>query len=463
MQPARLTPASALAAACAGAAAWCSAGTLAVTDAGVHAGRIGLLVSPWWLPASVAIALALAWLVRLSTDRSRPLFFSAVLVLPWLPVPLPTVLLIWAGPASWFVWAAIGAAMLAAGDAPRVLRDGLRPWLTTPSRAPWAAVVCAFLVYTAAAARLAPLLPGGDEPHYLIIAQSLWRDGDLRIENNHQRGDYLEYFNGTLRPDYLRRGQDGQIYSIHLPGVPALIAPVLAAGGYRLVADHAGPGIGDDDGRSVADDVRPDRQCGGRLVRLGLSGAHRAVPAAGVHRLPRRSGRHRLAAGLRGYRRAAHAPRARRRVVVRRRRASGAAAMVPPALRRAGRRAGTGARGTRRRRPEAVGSARVLLRAPGGQCPRLVRLLRRDLRAARSLDRVRALHADVARTHAGRARRAPVRSAVRPAPERAGVRDRGDRPGAVPASPHEACRRVAHHRRALRDGDGHVPSCGGAG
>ena len=111
----------------------------------------------------------------------------------------------------------------------------VRASLASPARAPWLAFLCAALVYNAAAWRLAPLVPGGDEPHYLIIAQSLWRDGDLRIENNHQRGDYREYFGGELRPDYLKRGADGQIYSIHLPGVPAVIAPVLALGGYGLV------------------------------------------------------------------------------------------------------------------------------------------------------------------------------------------------------------------------------------
>jgi len=235
MQPARLTVTSALAAACAGAAAWCTMGTLTVTEGGVLASRIGLLPPLWWLPAFVAAAVALAWASRLSADRAAPLFFSAILVVPWLPVGLPRPLFAWTGPVAWFVWAAIGCAVLTAGE-PRPDRwPRWRAALTHPARAPWIAFVCAALVYGAAAWRLAPLVPGGDEPHYLVIAQSLWRDGDLRIENNHQRGDYLEYFGGTLRPDYLKRGQDGQIYSIHLPGVPAIIAPVLAAGGYGLV------------------------------------------------------------------------------------------------------------------------------------------------------------------------------------------------------------------------------------
>src|SRR5690606_25722836 len=80
-----------------------------------------------------------------------------------------------------------------------------------------------------------PLFPGGDEPHYLIVAQSLWRDGDLRIENNHQRRDYDEYFHRDLAPHYLTRGVDREIYSVHPIGMPVLMVPVYAAGGYELV------------------------------------------------------------------------------------------------------------------------------------------------------------------------------------------------------------------------------------
>jgi len=235
MQPARLTPAAALAAACAGAAAWCSMGTLALSDAGTRAVRVGLLPPLWWLAALVAGSVALAWALRLSSDRARPLLFSAVIFLPWLPVRLPAAVLLWAGPLVWLVWAAIAAAALAAGGGPAARFPRARAVMSSPARAPQVAFVCAAMVYMATAWRLAPLVPGGDEPHYLVIAQSVWRDGDLRIENNHQRGDYLEYFGGALRPDYLKRGTDGQIYSIHLPGLPAIIAPVLAMGGYGLV------------------------------------------------------------------------------------------------------------------------------------------------------------------------------------------------------------------------------------
>jgi hypothetical protein len=89
-----------------------------------------------------------------------------------------------------------------------------------------------------AASRLAGtvLFPSGDEPHYLVMAQSLWRDGDLKIENNYARGDYREYFShASLKPDYLTRGVDREIYSIHPVGLPVLMAPVYAVGGYWAV------------------------------------------------------------------------------------------------------------------------------------------------------------------------------------------------------------------------------------
>ena len=80
-----------------------------------------------------------------------------------------------------------------------------------------------------------PLFPSGDEPHYLVITQSLLHDGDLRIEDNHQREEYRAYLNGPLKPDYLTRGDDGQIYSIHPVGLPVLAMPAFALGGYRGV------------------------------------------------------------------------------------------------------------------------------------------------------------------------------------------------------------------------------------
>jgi len=91
------------------------------------------------------------------------------------------------------------------------------------------------VVFALAAWGVSPVLPGGDEPHYLVITQSLLYDGDLQIENNHRRGDYRAYYAAELPPHSIRPGRNGAIYSIHAPGVPALVLPAFAIGGYRGV------------------------------------------------------------------------------------------------------------------------------------------------------------------------------------------------------------------------------------
>ena len=75
--------------------------------------------------------------------------------------------------------------------------------------APHAVTAMALVTALAAAALLVRdgRVPGGDEPHYLIITQSLLSDGDLRIENNHDRGDYFAYVTQELPPDF----QGGQL------------------------------------------------------------------------------------------------------------------------------------------------------------------------------------------------------------------------------------------------------------
>ncbi len=113
----------------------------------------------------------------------------------------------------------------------RVRGHGAYPVIPT-ARAPWLAALLSLLIFGGAWAVARPRLPSGDEPHYLVITQSLLRDGDLRIENNHQAHQYLDYYEGELRPDFRRRGLDRQIYSIHAPGVSGLVAPAFALAGY---------------------------------------------------------------------------------------------------------------------------------------------------------------------------------------------------------------------------------------
>src|SRR5262245_15708773 len=200
--------------------AWLSQGTLAFLGTGHE--RIAVLpvsITAW---LAVAAAGACAWLAR-RTASLAPLALSGLLLLPWLP-GAPPAFQLWAGPVALFVWIAIAVSLVPPAAYGWCLRGSMV-----------SAAVLAAVVYSMAAWQTSSLRPGGDEPHYLIITQSLLADHDLRIENNHRRGDYLSYFRGELRPDFRRRGRNGDIYSIHAPGVPVLIAPAFAVAGYRGV------------------------------------------------------------------------------------------------------------------------------------------------------------------------------------------------------------------------------------
>ena len=77
-----------------------------------------------------------------------------------------------------------------------------------------------------------PAGPQGDEPHYLVMTQSLLRDADLDLQNQFRERQYAAFFAGTLEPHTSPAGPPGRIYSIHTPGLSALLLPAFAAFGY---------------------------------------------------------------------------------------------------------------------------------------------------------------------------------------------------------------------------------------
>ena len=78
--------------------------------------------------------------------------------------------------------------------------------------------------------------PQGDEPHYLMVADSLLRDDDLALEQDYAEGRYRASPTRTLAPHYRVRGRDGAIYSLHAVGLSLLVLPAYALGGYAGVS-----------------------------------------------------------------------------------------------------------------------------------------------------------------------------------------------------------------------------------
>lgn len=74
----------------------------------------------------------------------------------------------------------------------------------------------------------------GDEPHYLLMAQSLWREHDLDLRDNLAREDWREYTPGPITPHYGAPRADGRPFPAHSPGLPLLLAPLYALGGRPL-------------------------------------------------------------------------------------------------------------------------------------------------------------------------------------------------------------------------------------
>src|SRR5712691_9431149 len=154
-----------------GIAVWCAAGRITVATAASPATRLAV-GAPWWIfvIATSAACLVPAW--RRDARLALPALLST---LPWWPLPLPAVLLLWTGPLAWAPILA-SCALAAAGAGSKIARLANR----------WSAIYAAgltLIIVAATAWIAAPQSPQGDEPHYLVTTQSLLKDGDLQVEN----------------------------------------------------------------------------------------------------------------------------------------------------------------------------------------------------------------------------------------------------------------------------------------
>jgi hypothetical protein len=175
-------------------------------------------------PAAVAAAVGGAIVVALLTHRRDAPG-------PCLGLLLPVALLVVGLPLAG-VQALSGpplAALALAGVALVVSRAGWRP-----PRAFFLPLVFGVLVVAAGRSHVR-VGPEGDEPHYLMVADSLLRDEDLSLERDYAEGRYRTFHDAPLAPHYRVRGRNGVIYSLHAVGLSVLILPAWSVGGYAGV------------------------------------------------------------------------------------------------------------------------------------------------------------------------------------------------------------------------------------
>ena len=128
------------------------------------------------------------------------------------------------------LWAGLALAVAIHGFVTQSARPALRP---SPLRL---FAVSAVLLALIGAHYTSRMQATGDEPHYLVMAQSLWREGDLDLRDNYARQDYHEFTPGSLTPHYGEPRADGRPFPAHSPGLPLLLAPVYALGGRAACA-----------------------------------------------------------------------------------------------------------------------------------------------------------------------------------------------------------------------------------
>jgi hypothetical protein len=196
-----------------GTAAWFSLGVFALTPHSSNSHAVGLL-PPLWLWIALAV-LGASVRVRSRRLSATIALLPALSILPWLGLHAAPVLL-WSGALILLPW------MLVALHAVRAR------W--NPSRADVVAAVAAtaLTVFTLAGSGT---VVTGDEPHYLLVARSLQRDGDVDLANDYEVSRHQDFYAGPLNPRHTILTGFGREYSFHGLGVPLLVLPGFIAGG----------------------------------------------------------------------------------------------------------------------------------------------------------------------------------------------------------------------------------------
>src|SRR5262245_59974283 len=90
-------------------------------------------------------------------------------------------------------------------------------------RAGWAVPVFIFLNVWGMTTR-GRVSVSGDEPHYLMVAESLWSDHDLDLRNNYDQHDGRWFAVPALTPGgHNRSTPSGALWAVHDIGVPVVL------------------------------------------------------------------------------------------------------------------------------------------------------------------------------------------------------------------------------------------------
>lgn len=216
-----------------GAAAWCTAGRLALTTDG-SSDVLALALPLWALPLCMLAGAAIA--LRFRALPALALFLPGMLIPPWLGADLPGFLL-WQGALSAIIWISSAISMVASLRLPARKFD----W-------PFAAALAAGAVVVGTMLAGDPARVSGDEPHYLVAAGSLIEDGDLDVANDYNESRYSRYYAGSLEPRHAVLVKSGREYPFHGLGVTFVVLPGFAIGGVLgarlLLAAIAAAGVG---------------------------------------------------------------------------------------------------------------------------------------------------------------------------------------------------------------------------
>jgi hypothetical protein len=125
----------------------------------------------------------------------------------------------------------LGLVLVVVGGCVAVIRLMDRPLPVADPGAGRLFVVAAVLFLAVGLHYGSRLRVSGDEPHYLMMARSLWQERDLDLRDNFAREDWRRDTPGPVAPHYGAPRKDGRPFPAHSPGLPLLLAPIYAAGG----------------------------------------------------------------------------------------------------------------------------------------------------------------------------------------------------------------------------------------